>query len=182
MSCGRCVAGWDQIRIGHKFLWIFAISSWHFQIINTRGFKHSLIRAAFKWRPSCDLPAGIQIRRIQDQHRTMLTHIPIWVMILQRWEVKVINTTISLTPDETKLKSPVERWSAVIKFNCYGFDSRSSVKSFQHLHLKIFTAKDKIEDFPKSNTRCTLVLHFIEVCACIGVGEGIMSTALYMKC
>ena len=104
----------------------------------------SMIRAAFEWRPSCDLPAGFQILRIQDQHHTMLTHIPIWVMMLQRWEVKVINTTISLTPDATKLKSPVERWSAAIKFNCYGFDSRTSVKSFQHLHLKIFTAKDKI--------------------------------------
>ena len=106
----------------------------------------SMIRAAFEWRPSCDLPAGIQILRIQDQHRTMLTHIPIWVMMLQRWEVKVRNTTISLTPDETKLKSPVERWSAAIKFNCYSFDSTTLVKSFQHLHLKIFTAKNKIED------------------------------------
>ena len=56
------------------------------------------------------------------------------------------NTTISLTPDETKLKSPVERWSAAIKFNRYGFDSRTSVKCFQHLHLKIFTAKDKIDE------------------------------------
>ena len=82
----------------------------------------------------------------RSHKRTVVLWTVTKVMILQRWEVKIINTTISLTPDETKLKSPVERWSAAIKFNCYGFDSRTSVKSFQHLHLKIFTAKDKIDE------------------------------------
>ena len=105
----------------------------------------------------------------RSHKRTVVLWTVTKVMILQRWEVKIINTTISLTPDETKLKSPVETWLAVIKFNCYVFDLRSSVKSFQHLHLKIFTAKDEIEDFPSSNSRCTWVLHCIEVCVCLGV-------------